>query len=71
MTFVVKQILANYNVIHWTRNISDNAPILTTLKEIMQEHRFETYVTQRDEDRESRGKPREYQGAAYVPTSRI
>ena len=66
MTFVVKQILANYNVIHWTKNTSDKAPILTTLKEIMQEHRFETYVTQRDDDRISRGKPREYQGAAYA-----
>ena len=54
MTLVVKQILSNYNVINWT-NTSDKAPILTTLKEIMQEHRFETYVTQRDDDRVSRG----------------
>ena len=70
MTDVVEQILANYEVLYWIL-LPSRAPILSTLKDKMQEHKFTTYLTTRDDDRESRGKEREYEGGAYALTSRI
>ena len=69
MTKVVQQVLANYEVLYWIRNTQ--TPLLRPLKDWMQEYQFNKYVVDRDDDRERRGKGREYEGGAYALTARI
>ena len=72
MTVVVEQILRNYQVLYWIAAETGNrSPILTTLKEKMQEHKFINYLNERDDDRENRGKNREYEHGSYALTAQI